>query len=406
MGRKLILVSLVITYLFILFGFIADAAVTEQSLVSFSSGALVVEKSPEYSEKWGNVWMMDGNPKTGWCCPKGEISNNVIVIELAEKSVLDRLEFDTGYADGAGRGAKDILVELSDEGPTEGFAEIASISLVDMEDNQSFPVNVDKSGKWLRLTIKNNHGDSQYTELMEFRAYGEQLTKTTIANVSGTYATNYKDFHLLQEETSVTGCYEYDQGILNGGIEDRIMKFTWIEMGQKGPAVMVFTSDGEKFYGLWWYEGREDAPGGTWDGVKISQEVGGCSHWGGGVQETMTNELLEYGRVRLYGINFDYDSAVIRAESKPTLDKIVAMLKSEQAMQLIIEGHTDSDGSTEHNQVLSLERAESVKSYLVSADIDGSRLFTEGYGESTPVATNTTSIGKAQNRRVELVVKN
>ena len=74
-------------------------------------------------------------------------------------------------------------------------------------------------------------------------------------------------------------------------------------------------------------------------------------------------------------------------------------------MQLIIEGHTDSDGTTEHNQILSEKRAESVKLYLVSEGISSSRLFTEGYGESVPVAPNTTSTGKAQNRRVELVVK-
>lgn len=405
MSRKLILLSLAFVCLFFQFGFMTDATSTEQSLVSFSSGALLVETSPEYSSAWGNIWIMDENPKTGWCCPSGKISNNVLVIELAEKSVFDRLEFDTGHADAKGRGAKDILVELSDDSPTEGFTEIASVSLVDREDNQSFPVTVDKSGKWLRLTIKNNHGDSEYTELMEFRAFGKQLTKTPLADVSGTYETNYKDFHLRQEGTSVTGCYEWDEGILNGGIEDRIMKFTWIETGQKGPAVMVFTSDGEKFYGIWWYEGREDSPGGIWNGTKISQDVGGCPHWGGGVQEQMTGELLEYGRVRLYGINFDYDSDIIRAESKPTLDKIVAMLKSEQAMQLIIEGHTDSDGSDEHNQILSQKRAESVKSYLVSAGISSSRLFTEGYGESKPVAPNTNATGKAQNRRVELVVK-
>jgi outer membrane protein OmpA-like peptidoglycan-associated protein len=379
------------------------SAKTEQSLVSFSSGALVVEKSPEYSADWGNIWMTDENPKTGWCCAGGQISNNVIVIELAEKSVFNRLEFDTASADGAGRGAKDILVELSDEGPADGFTKIASVTLVDREDNQSFPVNVDKSGKWLRLTILNNHGDSQYTELMDFRAYGEQLTKTTIADVSGTYTTNFNDFHLKQEGTSVTGCYEYDEGVLNGGIEDRIMKFIWMETGQKGPVVMVFSSDGEKFYGIWWYEGREDTPGGTWNGVKISDEVGGCAHWGGGVQEQMTSELLEFGRVRLYGINFDFDSDIIRDESKPTLDKIVAMLKSEQAMQLIIEGHTDSDGSADHNQILSQQRAESVKLYLVSAGISPSRLFTKGYGESITVAPNTTATGKAQNRRVELV---
>jgi len=405
MSRKLIFLLLAAVCLFFEFGLMTDAVATDQSLVSFSSGALLVEKAPEYSSGWGNVWIIDENPQTGWCCPSGQISNNVLVIELAEKSMFNRLEFDTGSADAKGRGAKDIVVELSDEGPTEGFTEIASVSLVDRQDNQSFPVTVDKSGKWVRLTVKNNHGDSEYTELMDFRAYGKQLTKTPLPDVSGTYATNYNDFHLRQEGTSVTGCYEYDEGVLNGGIEDRIMKFTWIEPGQKGPAVMVFTTDGEKFYGIWWYEGRDDSPGGTWDGIKKSDDVGGCPHWGGGVQEQMTGELLEYGRVRLYGINFDYDSDVIRAESKPTLDKIVAMLKSESTMQLIIEGHTDSDGTTEHNEVLSQERANSVKAYLVSAGISSSRLFTEGYGESTPVAPNTTATGKAQNRRVELVVK-
>ncbi len=173
MCKKMILVSLAIICLFFIFGFEIGAAQTEQSLVSFSSGALVVEKSPEYNASWGNIWITDENSKTGCCCPKGEISNNVVVIELAEESVFNRLEFDTGSADGVGRGAKDILVELSDEGPAEGFTEIASVTLVDREDNQSFPVTVDKSGKWVRLTIKNNRGDSQYTELMDFRACGE-----------------------------------------------------------------------------------------------------------------------------------------------------------------------------------------------------------------------------------------
>ena len=405
MSRKFILILLTIVCIFFQFVFEIGATATDQSLVSFSSGALLVETSPEYSAAWGNIWIMDENPKTGWCCPQGRILNNVLVIELAEKSVLERLEFDTAYTDKKGRGAKDIIVELSDDGPAEGFTEIASVSLLDREDNQSFPVTVDKSGKWLRLTIKNNHGDSEYTELMDFRAFGKQLTKTPLANVSGTYETNYHDFHLRQEGTSVTGCYEWDEGVLNGGIEDRIMKFTWIEPGQKGPAIMIFTPDGEKFFGLWWYEGKEDSQGQIWNGTKKSQDVGGCPHWEGGVQEQMTSELLEYGRVRLYGINFDYDSDIIRTESKPTLDKIVAMLKSEQTMQLIIEGHTDSDGTTEHNQILSENRAESVKLYLVSAGISSSRLFTKGYGESVPVAPNTTATGKAQNRRVELVVK-
>ena len=404
MSRKIILMLAVIFFFFccVLEGV---ANQDEPSLVSFSSGALIVEKSAEYSKQWGNIWIIDENPETGWCSPKGQIADNSLVIELAEETVFESLEFDTAFVDTAGSAAKDILVMLSKDGPTEGFQEIASVSLADQQNNQRFPVKTSASGKWLRLTVLNNHGSDEYTELMEFRAYGRQLTNTPIPDVSGTYETNYNDFHLRQQGTSVTGCYEWDEGILNGGIEGRIMKFTWKETGQQGPAVMVFSSNGERFFGLWWYEGREAIQGDVWDGVKKSQEVGGCPHWGGGVQEQMTADLLEYGRVRVYGINFDYDSDVIRDESKPTLDKIVAMLNSEQRMELIIEGHTDSDGSEEHNLVLSEKRAESVKSYLVFAGIDTARLFSKGYGESIPVAPNTTTTGKAQNRRVELVIK-
>ena len=405
MSRKLILISLMILLHFFNFGFHSDANATDASLVSFSSGALLVEKSPGYDSAWDNIWIMDENPKTGWCCPKGKILNNVSVIELAEKSVFEHVEFDTGFIDGMGRGAKDIVIELSNDGPSEGFKKIVSVSLVDKKDNQSFPVTAEISGKWLRLTIKNNHGSNDYTELMDFRAFGKQLAKTQMPDVSGTYKTNYNDFHLRQQGTSVTGCYEYDQGLLNGGIENNIMRLTWKERKGQGPAVMIFNSRGDIFFGLFWYEGKENERGGIWNGQKKSQNVGSCPHWAGEVQGQITKELLETGRVRLYGINFDVDSDIIRDESKPTLDKIVAMLQSEKAMQLIIEGHTDSDGQTQNNQILSQKRAESVMVYLVSAGISSSRLSTTGYGESKPVAPNTTATGKAQNRRVELVVK-
>lgn len=208
-NKKMIFLLFAIVCLLFAFGLVTYAAEIDQSLVSFSSGALLVEKPAEYSSGWSGFWIMDEDPKTGWCCPEGQISNNVFVIELAEKTILNRLEFDTGNVDTNGSGAKDIMVELSDESPTEGFTEIANVSLVDQEDNQSFPVTVDKSGKWLRLTIQNNQDSPEYTELMDFRAFGEQSTQTPLPDVSGTYETNYNDFHLRQQGTSVTGCYEW-----------------------------------------------------------------------------------------------------------------------------------------------------------------------------------------------------
>ena len=89
MNRRLILLSLAIVCLFFQFGFMTYATATDQSLVSFSSGALLVEKPDEYSSGWGSVWIIDENPQTGWCCPEGEILNNVFVIELAERTVVN-----------------------------------------------------------------------------------------------------------------------------------------------------------------------------------------------------------------------------------------------------------------------------------------------------------------------------
>ena len=71
---------------------------------------------------------------------------------------------------------------------------------------------------------------------------------------------------------------------------------------------------------------------------------------------------------------------------------------------IIAVGHTDSDGSDAMNQKLSVARAESVKTYLVSKGIEANRVYTEGKGEKSPVADNKTKEGKAKNRRVEIEV--
>jgi hypothetical protein len=73
------------------------------------------------------------------------------------------------------------------------------------------------------------------------------------------------------------------------------------------------------------------------------------------------------------------------------------------ALDGTIEGHTDSTGSAEHNRVVSQQRADAVKAYLVTAGIDAERLQTMGFGASQPVADNSTELGRSQNRRVELV---
>jgi outer membrane protein OmpA-like peptidoglycan-associated protein len=377
---------------------------TEPSLVSFSAGALVVQKPQEYSDGWSAFNMLDENPQTGWATPKGVTTNQVTVIELQEKTLLKRLEFDIAGVDGPKRGAKDVDVEMSDTSATSGFQKIASVTLRDAADRQQFPVSASVPGRWVRLTAKDNQGSPDYIEIMDFRGYGTQLTHTPFPNVSGTYDTNYGKMHLLQQGTSVTGCYEHGGGLLTGGVEGRIMRFTWTQDGNlRGPAVMVFSPDGNNLLGLWWNEGQENAQGGLWKGPKVSTTVGACPNWKGvGTENQIANELEQFGRSRVYGINFDSDSDHIKDESKPTLDKIVAMLKAKPDWKLTIEGHTDSTSTAAHNQDLSERRAAAVKTYLVAAGIDGARLSSAGFGATRPVAANDTALGRSQNRRVEL----
>ena len=101
-------------------------------------------------------------------------------------------------------------------------------------------------------------------------------------------------------------------------------------------------------------------------------------------------------------LNFETNSAEILQESYEILDKLVTYLLSESDSQFESAGHTDSDGSVQSNESLSLARAESVKTYLVSKGVSAEQLLAKGYGESEPIADNGSEEGKSKNRRTEL----
>ena len=106
-----------------------------------------------------------------------------------------------------------------------------------------------------------------------------------------------------------------------------------------------------------------------------------------------TNEIL-----------FDTGKATIQESSYVILDELGQLLEKNAGFELKIIGHTDGDGTADSNQLLSEERAESVKEYLTDNFlIKGNRFHTEGRGASAPVASNETSEGKQKNRRVAFI---
>ena len=118
----------------------------------------------------------------------------------------------------------------------------------------------------------------------------------------------------------------------------------------------------------------------------------------------MAKGLGEKGHIALYGIYFDTDKAVIKPESRPTLDEIAKLLRAQAQLNVVIVGHTDSQGTYDYNIDLSRRRAEAVAAELAkSYKIANTRLRTAGVGFLAPIGSNASDDGRALNRRVELV---
>ena len=111
-------------------------------------------------------------------------------------------------------------------------------------------------------------------------------------------------------------------------------------------------------------------------------------------------QLVEYSRT----INFAFDSAKFTDGTPPVLDAIVEILVAYPKANFSVEGHCDSKGSTKVNQKISDKRSNAVVEYLTNSGIATSRLTAKGFGESMPIDTNNTMAGRANNRRVEIVL--
>jgi OOP family OmpA-OmpF porin len=118
---------------------------------------------------------------------------------------------------------------------------------------------------------------------------------------------------------------------------------------------------------------------------------------------SIADELNKSGHIALYGIHFDTGKATILPDSENLLNEIVKMLQQNPDVKLSVEGHTDNVGAAAANQVLSEKRAQAVVAWLTGHGVTSARLKSKGWGQTKPVADNTTDEGRGKNRRVELV---
>jgi outer membrane protein OmpA-like peptidoglycan-associated protein len=104
------------------------------------------------------------------------------------------------------------------------------------------------------------------------------------------------------------------------------------------------------------------------------------------------------------GILFDVNKSDLQVDAKTNITSLAKILNKYPDTNILIEGHTDSTGTLEHNQKLSEQRAESVSGYLKGLSVQGNRITTSGYGPNQPVADNSSLEGRRQNRRVEVAI--
>ncbi|MGE8381922.1 MULTISPECIES: OmpA family protein [unclassified Sphingobacterium] len=104
------------------------------------------------------------------------------------------------------------------------------------------------------------------------------------------------------------------------------------------------------------------------------------------------------------GILFDFNKSDLKTSAKDNIANLVATLNKEQGTEILVIGHTDNVGTLAANDKVSLDRANSVRAFAVSKGLSSSRIKTEGRNFSEPIASNDTESGRAQNRRVEIVI--
>ncbi|MDR3706533.1 MAG: OmpA family protein [Paludibacteraceae bacterium] len=392
------------------------------NVLSLPNGAYIVKAPNSYTTvsetsnrivEWTKEAIIDGTTYKGWNSREDEKFPLEFVFELSEECSIEKLGFNNECErEYKGICAKGIKVEVSTTGAESGYTTVLEPKLEEYAATKYFdikPVNA----RWIRISILSNYGNKKNTELMEIEALGSYVNEDVKSiNLTGDWTSTWGTVSIRQNGSSINGCYKYRNGkITNAGMDRRILSFKWVEDGQgnAGQASLVVNEDGTRLngiwsfgenlkkYGIWTFTRKGDTPTQCYqvdETKKVDEEK----------QSRLKTEIESTGKLTIYGINFETGSANIKPESYPTLDEIFNMLKDNAAMKLSINGHTDNQGSRERNQKLSTNRAESVKTYLVSKGITADRLEAFGKGEDFPIADNETQLGRAANRRVELIL--
>lgn len=384
----------------------ADAPVERVDYLTFAQGAVPVSIGGDGAKLGANferaVKAIDGNPTPFDVVWKGKPDTvTEFVYELPAATTFDRFAVPHVLETPSPTDTFTKVVEVfgSTTGAESGFVLLASATLTthkkkgevtELKLAKTTPV------RWVKLRlvggIEMPKGEASL-EFSEIIGNGMQEAAAFSDRFKGTWKQGANMMALTQEGAVVSGCYDRN-GDLSGTVSGSILRAMGVNRDDKTKSAFILSVTPEGAL-----RGVRSSNGGPFRLYATPIAAKGTK-----VSCTTPPVKLGCGSI-IHGINFDFDSAVIRKDAEPVLLALYDGLKNDKSASINIEGHTSSEGTTEYNQSLSEKRAKAVVADLTKRGIAASRLGAVGVGEVRPLASNDDENGRSLNRRVEVVCK-
>ncbi|MGJ0532506.1 OmpA family protein [Methylocystis sp.] len=290
---------------------------------------------------------------------------------------------------------REIQVFGGNDGPDGEFMPIGAATLATHDSRGKrtfFAADKERAVTWVKVQLAggiNVERDRTFFEFSELIGEGRQEPVALSTAFDGKWRGRGVVLELAQEGSLVSGCYDR-VGDLEGAVNGNILRATGTNRTSGVRSTFVLSVVDGNITGV---RSTNGGPFRLYEGDADADLVTGCGS--AKVEPPGCGDTL-------YGIQFDYDSAVIRPKSFDTIDALRSGLEGSTESAVTIVGHTSSEGSDAYNLDLSQRRAEAVVAALQERGLKNAKISARGAGEAEPIADNGSETGRSLNRRVEI----